>query len=702
MGTSDSTLQKKPKQTILVVDDAPMNRALLADMLGDDYEIIEAENGIQAVTILQSSVEKIALVLLDIVMPEMDGLEVLAMMNSHGYISTTPVIMVSSERSSSVIERAYALGATDFISRPFDTFIVRRRVMNTLMLYAKQRTLTSMIEDQIYERQKSVSLMVNILSQIVEFRNGESGMHVLHVNTITEKLLYQVAKKSGRKDLDPDTIGMISMASSLHDIGKMAIPEDILNKPGRLTDEEFELMKTHSAVGAEMLASLSTYQNDPLVQTAYEICRWHHERYDGRGYPDGLKGDEIPISAQVVSLADVYDALTSERVYKKAIPHEEALRMILDGECGAFDPFLLECLTDIADEIREELRITSTSANVLKEASHAITKVAMMVSDDGELPAPSSRTLDLLEYERMKFNFYAMMSNEIQFEYTEDPPLIVFADYGSAKLGLPEVISDPYCSADVVEMFGEENLQRLHDALRATTKDDPIVQLDLKATVKGELRWFHVAARAMWRETKEGMVYHGSIGKMVDVHENRQRMTALEIRATHDSLTGLMHHDFARKLIGERMEERPESKFVLMIIDMDHFKDANDTYGHMFGDEVLKHLSAKLKDSVRDSDIVARVGGDEFLICMECDIDPEPLVARIFDFITGEYKGFPMSVSMGVVCVEGGDAVYDDVFKAADGALYEMKRGGRGGYVFVGADERPGEDFESAVSPIDR
>lgn len=693
--------RSESRQTILIVDDAPMNRALLADMLGDEYEIIEAENGIEAVSILQASVERIALVLLDIVMPEMDGLEVLAMMNSHGYISTTPVIMVSSETSSSVIKRAYDLGATDFISRPFDTYIVKRRVMNTLMLYAKQRTLVDMVEDQIYERQKSVNMMVNILSQIVEFRNGESGMHVLHVNTITEKLLYQVAKKTGRKDLDPDTISMISMASSLHDIGKMAIPEEILNKPGRLTAEEFELMKTHSAVGAEMLSSLSTYKNDPLVQTAYEICRWHHERYDGRGYPDGLKGDEIPISAQVVSLADVYDALTSERVYKAAIPHDKAIEMILNGECGAFDPFMLECLTDIADEIRDELKIASASASVMKDANRAASKAAKMVSDGDELPAPSSRTLDLLEYERMKFNFYAMMSNEIQFEYTDDPPLIVFADYGSAKLGLPEVISDPYNSPILADMFGEDNLKRLFDLLRSTTKDDPIVQLDLKATVEGELRWFHVAARAMWRETKTGMVYHGSIGKMVDVHENRQRMTALEIQATHDSLTGLMHHDFARKLIKERMAERPDGKFVLMVIDMDHFKDANDTYGHMFGDEVLKHLSGKLKDSVRDSDIVARIGGDEFMICMECEIDPEPLVKRIFNTITGEYEGFPMSVSIGVVCVQGGDANYDDIFKAADGALYEMKRGGRGGYVFIDPDVQPGEDFQSTVSSID-
>lgn len=701
--TTEIAKPKKPKQTILIVDDAPMNRALLADMLGDEYEIIEAADGTEAVSVLQARSESIALVLLDIVMPDMDGLEVLAMMNNHGWIATTPVIMVSSETKSEVIEKAYSLGATDFISRPFDTAIVRRRVLNTLMLYGKQRELANMVEEQILARDKSVSLMVSILSQIVEFRNGESGLHVLHVNTITELLLKQLAKKTGREDLDDEAIARITMASSMHDIGKMSIPEEILNKPGRLTDEEFEIMKTHSAVGAEMLDKLSNYRDDPLVKTAYEICRWHHERYDGRGYPDGLEGDDIPISAQVVALADVYDALTSKRVYKDAFSHEEAIRMITNGECGAFDPFLLECLTDIADDLQEELQLAARAENILSDHNQAVVKEAIVATDTGDMPAPSSRTLELLEYERTKFNFYAMMSNEVLFEYTEDPPLAMFSDYSGDKLGLPEVIPDPYAEGSpLVEMFGEENLNELRDALRNTTKDDPIVQTDMKGIVNGEPRWFHVAARAMWREGKEGMRYHGSIGKLVDIHENRQRLTALEIQATHDSLTGLMHHDYARKPISERILDHPEDNFVLMVIDMDYFKSANDTYGHMFGDEVLKFLATKLKDSVRETDIVARVGGDEFVICMECDIDPEPLVKRVFNFITNDkYEDFPISISMGVVCVPGEFANYDDMFKAADAALYDMKRAGRGGYVFADADAVPSEGFETSVSAIE-
>ncbi len=687
------------KQTILIVDDAAMNRALLADILGDEYEIIEAGNGLEAVAAMQAHAAEISLVLLDIVMPEMDGLEVLAIMNKRGWIKDIPVVMVSSESASSVVERAYSLGVTDFINRPFDTAIVRRRVVNTLMLYAKQKALVGMVEEQISQREKSVGLMVSILSQIVEFRNGESGLHVLHVNTMTEILLRQVVEKSGRRDLTGEDIGMIAMASSLHDIGKISIPEEILNKPGRLTDEEFELMKQHAAVGAEMLRNLPHFEDEPLIRTAYEICRWHHERFDGRGYPDGLAGDDIPLSAQVVALADVYDALTSERVYKAAIPHERAIEMIMNGECGAFDPFLLECLNEVADEVRQQLSVDSLSAYSKREVAGIAAAAART-----EALGPSQRTLDLLDYERMKFDFYAMMSNEVLFEYTTDTDLLVISDWGESKLGLPELVRDPLGSDALVGMFGRENLETLRGALRATTPEAPIVQMDLKATVGGDARWFHLAARGMWGEGGSGLELQGAIGKMVDVHESRQRLSELELKATHDSLTGLANHDFARKVIAERMRDNPDDTFVLMVMDMDNFKDANDTYGHLFGDEVLCHLARRLRASVRDDDVVARVGGDEFLICMECDVEPQPLVERVFSSITGGFRGFPLSVSMGVVSVPGGQATYDALFRSADASLYRMKRAGRGGYEFgtveLGADGQEAEP--SALSEIEQ
>lgn len=345
------------KEKILIADDSAMNRAILTEMLGDGYEILEAENGRQAVSIMQTNVD-IDLLLLDIMMPEMDGFDVLAMMNKYHWIDDIPVIMISAENASSYVERAYDLGATDYISRPFDMAIVRRRVINTLMLYAKQKRLVQMVAEQVYEKEKVSNTMISILSHIVEFRNNESGLHVVHIRTITELLLRRLRKKTDRYPLTEADISLISTASALHDIGKINIPEQILNKPGRLTKEEFEIVKTHSAVGEHMLRQIPFNQNEPLVKIAREICRWHHERWDGRGYPDGLKGDEIPISAQVVSLADVYDALTSERCYKAAFDHETALNMIVNGECGAFNPLLLECLMDGADQIKQAMQET--------------------------------------------------------------------------------------------------------------------------------------------------------------------------------------------------------------------------------------------------------------------------------------------------------------------------------------------------------
>ena len=343
----------KVKQQILIVDDSEMNREILTEMLQDDFRILEAENGEEALKMLKQYDTGISLMLLDIVMPVMNGFEVLAAMAREHWMDDIPVIMISSEGSEEYIRRAYEMGIADYIRRPFDAKIVYQRVFNTIKLYAKQRRLISLVADQIYEKEKNNRMMVGILSQIVEFRNGESGPHVLHIQTLTRLLLERLVQKTGQYGLSWSEQYMISMASALHDIGKIGIDEKILNKPGKLTKEEFDIMKTHTLIGATMLENLKMYQGEILLEVAYQICRWHHERYDGKGYPDGLVGEEIPISAQVVSLADAYDALISDRVYKKAYSHEQAVKMILNGECGAFNPVLLECLTDIQEHLKE-------------------------------------------------------------------------------------------------------------------------------------------------------------------------------------------------------------------------------------------------------------------------------------------------------------------------------------------------------------
>ena len=357
-GHNLSALEKllQEKTQILLVDDSAMNRMLLREILGDGYHILEAENGQECLETLRAEAGNIALVLLDINMPGMDGFEVLKAMNANHTIEDTPVIMISSEDSDAAIRRSYELGASDYVNRPFDARIVYRRVTNTIKLYAKQRRLVQMVSDQIRARENNTDMLVGVLSHIVEFRNGESGAHVRHIRIITERLLHRLLEISSNYAITAEQQDLIPLASALHDIGKIGIDEKVLNKPGKLTPEEFKVIQTHSMLGAKMLHDLDNFAEQPLLQTAYEIARWHHERWDGRGYPDGLKGDEIPISAQLVSLADVYDALTSERCYKKAFSHEKAVQMILNGECGAFNPLLLQCLTDVQADLKEELQ----------------------------------------------------------------------------------------------------------------------------------------------------------------------------------------------------------------------------------------------------------------------------------------------------------------------------------------------------------
>lgn len=343
--------REKIRQLILIVDDSELNRTLLSEMLKDDFRILEDSNGRECLDALEQYGMGISLVLLDINMPVMDGFEVLVQMNRNHWIEDIPVVMISSDDTESNIKRAYDMGVSDYIRRPFDAQVVFRRVFNTIKLYAKQRRLITLVTDQIDEKEKNNQIMIRILSQIVKFRNGESGLHVEHINILTGLLLERLVQKTDHYDLTWSDQYRITLASALHDIGKIGIDDKILNKPGRLTKEEFEIMKSHTLIGASILENLGLYQEEPLIKTAYQICRWHHERYDGKGYPDGLRGDEIPISAQVVSVADVYDALVNERVYKKAITHEKAIEMILNGECGVFNPILLECLVDIKDKI---------------------------------------------------------------------------------------------------------------------------------------------------------------------------------------------------------------------------------------------------------------------------------------------------------------------------------------------------------------
>lgn len=684
-------MRVSPRNKVLIVDDAEINRSLLSDMLSEEYDILEAANGLEAMAQLNRFHAEISLVLLDIVMPEMDGFAVLASMRKSGYLDAIPVIIISAETSPAYIDHAYDLGAMEYVGRPFDESTVKRRVRNTIMLYSKQKLLQDMVTEQMLEKEKSNLIMVEILSHIVEFRNSESGLHVLHIRVITETLLKRLAKMTDAYALSPSRIALIAHASALHDIGKVSVPEHILNKPGKLTPAEYEILKDHSAAGARMLEAVSYYKSEELVRVASEICRWHHERYDGGGYPDGLKGEEIPIAAQVVALADVYDALTNARVYKPAYSHGAALRMILNGECGAFNPLLLTCLQHAAPSLEKELKVRS-AGGISKEEFQDTARSLLQSSN------VSNRTLALLEQERTKYRFFANMSKEIQFEYDSRSDLLTVSDWGAEQLGINAVVAHPQADAGLAAVFPKEDYLDLKRRLLMATHEDPIVERTYCLSVKGEPRWYKAVARPLWVGQEGEMT--GVIGKFTDVHAERRELDRFKYLARHDTLTGLYNRQYALKRIERALAQGRAAKqrYALMLFDLDFFKKANDRFGHIFGDRVLKEVARQLAENTRQADTVARIGGDEFLLFMAYQEDVEPLVKRLFQAVGGRLEGFEIHASMGIALAPQDGTTYEELFHRADQALYAAKQTGRKGYRYYDASMK---GLLSALSPVE-
>ena len=609
------------RQKILIVDDSEMNREMLKAILGEGYKYTEAEDGAQALRMLRQDMN-IDLMLLDINMPKVDGFTVLEYMNQFRWIDEIPVVMISAADDHESIERCYGLGVSDYIRRPFDSFIVQRRVKNTLTLYANQKRLMGMVSDQIYRNQRDNNVMIGILSHIVEFRNSESAQHVLQVQTVTGMLLRRLSEKTdvyhlteekirlivtasalhdigkisipesilnkpGRltpeefdvirthpaigasmlEGLTPyrkepllkaaieicrwhherwdgggypdgllgeqipisaqvvaladveEKIRLIVTASALHDIGKISIPESILNKPGRLTPEEFDVIRTHPAIGASMLEGLTPYRKEPLLKAAIEICRWHHERWDGGGYPDGLLGEQIPISAQVVALADVYDALTSDRCYKKAYSHETAITMILNGECGAFNPMLLDCLQEISARLKSSLPRLAAERSMKKNAQ----RLSSELLKKNELPR-SDRAQRELNHAREMLTFFASCCGGVQFEYDTLSRSITVVDW-SRPWRKSRTILDAD-NPDSMRLLRPADLERLRCALKATTPENNELSISLLLPVEGEQHWHSIRMHTLWSPLSPGS-YVGVIGCMTDMQKEQDSRAPL-------------------------------------------------------------------------------------------------------------------------------------------------------------------------------
>ena len=490
------------KQRILIVDDVKWNRDILKEILGETYNYLEAENGNQAIQMIGENIG-IDLMLLDINMPQMNGFEVLEIMKRSQCIAETPVIMISSEDAVDTMRKAYELGITDYITRPFDSVIVKKRVQNTLGLYMNQKHLINVVYDQVYEKEENNNIMIRILSNVLGSRNSESREHILHIKTATEMMLRQLVKVTDAYPLTEADIALITTASSLHNIGKIRIPEEILNKPGRPTDEEFKIMKTHSELGAAIIKGMDFPQDHPLVHTAWEICRWHHERWDGKGYPDGLKGEEIPISAQVVSIVDVYDALTSERCYKKAFDHDTAIQMILDGQSGQFNPILLKCLKELSIQLSKMLNKEMDD----HKYSHEIQRLSNEILSDKSLPN-QIYAQSLMKVMQEKIDFFKLNSGRNSIDYNAVSGQLTIIN---EKQKIIYQRDDP--GFDVFKVFEitEEDVQHILVLLNQTSVQNKEISVQIKAKVENDRQMYKLKLHTLWSPLKKDG-YIGIVG----------------------------------------------------------------------------------------------------------------------------------------------------------------------------------------------
>ena len=776
----------EPKQKILIVDDSEINRAMLKEILGEGYEYLEAENGLRAIEILRRRTD-IALVLLDLIMPEMDGFDVLRVMQCYAWQEEIPVIVISAAEDNRSVERAYDMGVADYIRRPFERVMVLRRVKNALMLYAKQKRLTRLVTDQVYEKEHNGVLMISILSHVVEFRNSESGQHVLHIRTLTDLLLHQLVQKTDRYQLDESDISLISTASALHDIGKIMIPEEILNEPGRLTEEEYATIKTHTTEGARILKGLAIGQDEPLVKVAHAICRWHHERWDGGGYPDRLKGDEIPIAAQVVALADVYDALTSERCYKQSYSHEKAVDMILHGECGSFNPLLMECLKESSELLRTELQRSEYDRGF----RHETRRLSEEILHREALPR-EDRAQRLLDLERERTAFYAEQRGGIQFDY----------DILSGSVTVVNRYEDPVNRTQKLDFdkgmgltfLSGKDRRKLLDAIAAATPEEPDAAFSVLIAVDQEYRLHRLVMHTMW--SRAGVRHCVSVvGQITDDHARLQELMLGDVNsdqpeallerlkgifdivrlvdpestkvlslgkdgrltempgichmvwnksgrcencisskalARKESLNKIEFKDDqayfvmakyvevggrgcvlemvsklsdgrwldmgGRRMLLDRGSNFDRSAFVdsltgaysrqyfecflaeseqvegVVMIDVDHFKEVNDRFGHLVGDKALQSVAQSILSNLRQTDVLVRYGGDEFLLLVPHIRPGEHVIQRVREAAaSARVEGYPeleLSASVGGVC---GVHPLTEAIRQADAKMYQNK-----------------------------
>lgn len=644
---------KESGHIILVVDDIELNRAMLCELFRGRYTLVEAANGREALESVERYGTDIAVILLDVVMPVINGLQVLEAMRQRGWTGMLPVILITAESSDETFLRGYSLGVSDIINKPFNPDIVRRRVENIIELYDHKRRLEDMIQDQltVLDRQaqklkQTNNFVIDTLSTVVEFRNGESGYHIERIRTITRILLEALSNRYEEYHFSAETIETIASASAMHDIGKIAIPDSVLLKPGRLTPEEFEIMKTHTIRGCEILQSLNYAQDEEYYNYCYEICRHHHERWDGAGYPDHLHGDQISIWAQVVSLADVYEALISERVYKPPYSHEDAVSMILHGECGAFNPKLLLCFTEVADLLRQHVQ------SVEKTPGLSDRDVTAIPSHSQPKPIPDTETVDwrlALAHEQCRA--IAELSGALLFSYDPSGQVLRFSDTCCALFGVPPVITLSEQQSNGLHWISPQDGQVLLKAFNSLTPTHSRCKTELCLQTRTDgLIWFELILSGFWRnDTRVELL--SVLGKLSAIDAEQQAIRHLRQRCDLDPLTGLPNRGAAEQIIATLLRPGTLSSGALLLVNLDGFRAYNQLHGHLEGDVILQRAASLLKSSFRVSDVVGRVGGDEFLVFLSnigSRADLEQRSDDAMELFRRSFSANGLSVSIGM------------------------------------------------------
>ena len=659
---------------LLIVDDDEQNRAMLRELFRDRYETLETDSAQDALEMIERHPARIGLMVLD----ELNDFQLLRDMHARGFLPGIPVMMLATSVSQEKAAAAIRLGVSDFIELPINPEIVKRRAQRLVESERERASVEELVEARTYEIRRANRYAIEALSTIVEFRSGETAQHTRRISLATRLFCQALSKHYMEYNLTDTMIDDIVCASALHDVGMIAVPESILNKPGRLSNEEFEIMKRHTIYGAQVIERISAAGGERFFSYCRDICLCHHERWDGNGYPGGVPGDEIPIWAQVVALADVYEALTSERVYKPPFSHEQALSMISNGDCGAFNPKLLATLDLIAARLKGALdELTYSGDPMLSDAPYE------------SIEQLSPRALKLLEHEREQYKTYASLSGEVLIDYDCVRDQLSFSGRFSDHFNCDSVIPNASASDAMNRYLYPGDRDTLRNAIKSASAENPVLKMDLRLlTMRGWYEWYEVVIRTLWRgEGSRNCVR--ALGKLTNIDQAVRETCRLREQATRDVLTGLLNRVETERCIKQRLMENEDVGGALLYIDIDDFKEINDSRGHGYGDDVLRKMGQAVHGNIRDTDIAGRIGGDEFVVYLDRVRSEEGIVGNVERLITVMRQGVSVrseraqiSVSVGVARFPQDGARYETLLEKADQAMYTAKYNGKGCYAF--------------------